>query len=41
MPENGVIFTDGIEKDYVEFLSGTIAKVMVADKEVNLVTKIE
>ena len=41
MPENGVIFTDGIEKDYVEFLSGTIAKIMVADKEVNLITKVE
>ncbi|MHA1198023.1 MAG: hypothetical protein ACTSQF_01515 [Candidatus Heimdallarchaeaceae archaeon] len=39
MPENGVIFSDGIEKDYVEFLSGTIATIMVANKEVNLVTK--
>ena len=41
MPENYVIFNEGIEKDYVKFLSGTIAKIMVADKEVNLVNKEE
>lgn len=36
MPENGVIFSDGIEKDYIEFNSGRIAKIGVADKKVNL-----
>ncbi len=41
MPENYVIFSEGIEKDYIEFLSGTIAKIIVADKEVNLVNKEE
>ncbi|MHA1212882.1 MAG: sugar kinase [Candidatus Heimdallarchaeota archaeon] len=38
MPENGVIFSDGIEKDFMEFNSGTIATIKVADKKVNLVT---
>ncbi|NHJ85372.1 MAG: sugar kinase [Asgard group archaeon] len=39
MPENGVIFSDGIEKDYLDFNSGTIAEISVADKEANLVIK--
>ncbi|MCK4844263.1 MAG: sugar kinase [Candidatus Heimdallarchaeota archaeon] len=39
MSENGVIFSDGIEKDYVEFLSGTIAKIEVAEKKVHLIVK--
>ncbi len=37
MSEGGVIFSDGIEKDYVEFLSGTQAKIGLAKKKVNLV----
>ena len=37
MPENGVIFSDGIEKDYLQFNSGTIAKIGVSDKKVNLI----
>jgi NAD kinase len=32
MANNGVIFSDGIEADYLEFNSGMIAKVGVADK---------
>lgn len=39
MPENGVIFSDGIEKDYIDFNSGTIAKIGVAERKVNLITK--
>jgi len=39
MPENGVIFSDGIEKDYLEFNSGTIARISVAEKKANLVIK--
>ena len=39
MPENGVIFSDGIEKDYLDFISGTIAEITVAEKKVNLVVK--
>jgi len=37
MPENGVIFSDGIEADYLEFNSGTQAVVEVADKKGYLV----
>lgn len=37
MPENGVIFSDGIEKDYLEFNSGTEAIVTVAEKKGYLV----
>lgn len=33
MPENGVIFSDGIEADYLDFNSGTHATVTVADKK--------
>ncbi|HUU78120.1 MAG TPA: sugar kinase [candidate division Zixibacteria bacterium] len=39
MPENGVIFSDGIQEDYLEFNSGTIAKISVAKKKVQLVVK--
>lgn len=33
MPENGVIFSDGIEADYVEFNTGTLATITVADRK--------
>jgi NAD kinase len=33
MPENGVIFSDGIEQDFLEFRSGTRAVVGIADKK--------
>lgn len=39
MPENGVIFSDGIEKDYVNFNSGIIAKIGVAEKKANLLVR--
>jgi len=32
MPENGVIFSDGIESDFLEFGSGITARISVADK---------
>jgi NAD kinase len=38
MPENGVIFSDGIENDFIEFNSGTCALISVADKKGYLVT---
>lgn len=38
MPENGVIFSDGIEADYVEFNSGALATIGVADRKGILVT---
>lgn len=33
MPENGVIFSDGIEADFVEFNSGTTATIRIAAKK--------
>ena len=33
MPENGVIFSDGIESDYLEFNSGSEASVYVSDNK--------
>jgi NAD kinase len=38
MPENGVIFSDGIESDFLEFNSGTQAVVEIAEKQGHLVT---
>jgi hypothetical protein len=37
MPENGVIFSDGIESDFLEFNSGTEALVSVADRQGRLI----
>ncbi len=37
MPSNGVIFSDGIEWDFMEFNSGTIATISVADRKATLV----
>jgi hypothetical protein len=33
MPDNGVVFSDGIEADYLEFNSGTEATIGVAEKQ--------
>jgi NAD kinase len=37
MPENGVIFSDGIESDFLEFTSGLTATISVADRVGQLV----
>lgn len=37
MPDNGVIFSDGIEKDFIEFTSGTIAEISVSKQSATLV----
>ncbi|MFO1458278.1 MAG: sugar kinase [Verrucomicrobiota bacterium] len=37
MPENGVIFSDGIEADFLEFRSGTVATVTLAERSGSLV----
>jgi NAD kinase len=37
MPENGVIFSDGIEVDFIEFNSGTVATIGIAEKKGHLV----
>ncbi len=36
MPQGGVIFSDGIEGDYLNFESGRIARIGVADRKVHL-----
>jgi len=38
MPENGVIFSDGVESDFLQFNSGTKATITLADKKGHLVT---
>lgn len=37
MPQNGVIFSDGIEDDYLPFTSGSIAQIGLAEKKLHLV----
>lgn len=37
MPENGVIFSDGIEADFLEFNAGTIANIQLADRQGRLI----
>jgi NAD kinase len=37
MPENGVIFSDGIESDYIQFNSGIQATITIAEKKGHLV----
>jgi NAD kinase len=36
MPQNGVIFSDGIEADYLQFNSGTVARVGLSPRKLNL-----
>lgn len=40
MPQNGVIFSDGIESDFLNFDSGAIARIEIAAKKVNLVVNV-
>ncbi len=37
MPNNGLIFSDGIESDFLKFNSGSIATIGIADEKANLV----
>jgi len=37
MPHGGVIFSDGIEEDYLAFSSGTVARIGLAEKKVHLI----
>lgn len=39
MPENGVIFSDGIESDYLAFPSGFIASIGLADRKAHLIAR--
>lgn len=38
MPRGGVIFSDGVEADFLEFNSGAIATVTISEQRANLVT---
>ncbi len=40
MPDYGVIFSDGIESDYLAFNSGTIAHIGLAERKAHLITRI-
>lgn len=37
MPQNGVIFSDGIEADYLQFNSGAVATIGIADRKLMLI----
>jgi hypothetical protein len=37
MPQNGVIFGDGVEADFLRFDSGTTAKIGLAERRLRLV----
>jgi len=37
MPDGGVIFSDGIETDFLPFTSGSIARIRVSPQRANLV----
>src|SRR5262249_41081973 len=37
MPQNGVIFSDGVEEDRLDFNSGAIARIGLADRALRLV----
>lgn len=39
MPENGVIFSDGVEGDFISFNSGTVATIGVADRKAHLIAR--
>lgn len=39
MPDYGVIFSDGIESDYLAFNSGAIAEISLAERQAHLVTR--
>ena len=38
MPENGIVFSDGIEHDNIVFNSGMEIKIQIAEKKGTLVT---
>jgi NAD kinase len=39
MPRNGVIFSDGVEEDYLPFNSGSIATVGISDRKLMLISR--
>ena len=41
MPERGVIFSDGIEAHYLQFRSGTVAQIQLAERNATLIINSE
>jgi NAD kinase len=39
MPRNGVIFSDGVEEDYLPFNSGSIATIGISDRKLMLISR--
>jgi hypothetical protein len=39
MPSGGVIFSDGVEADYLEFNAGAVAQIGLAERQAKLVVK--
>ncbi|MGH2522111.1 MAG: sugar kinase, partial [Anaerolineales bacterium] len=39
MPENGVIFSDGIERDYLSFNAGAVATIGLAERKAHLIVR--
>lgn len=39
MPDHGVIFSDGIERDYLNFNSGAVATIGIAERKANLIVR--
>ena len=37
MPTKGVIFSDGIESDFLNFNAGSIVEIRMADEKANLI----
>ncbi len=40
MPEGGVIFSDGVESDFLAFNSGSVASIALSSRKTNLVTEV-
>ena len=41
MPAHGIIFSDGIEKDFLNFNSGSIATIGLAEEKAELVVNVQ
>jgi len=39
MGENGIIFSDGIQDDYLDFNYSVVARISIADSKGNIVVK--
>lgn len=39
MPQNGLVFSDGVEPDYVDFNSGSIVRIGIAERALHLIVR--